>query len=365
MRNLVLAQLLIGLCAGAASGDEVLLRCGRRLVCRASWTEDGRLRVETRLGTALLPREEVQEVIACELPEEVLARRRAALAPDDLPGQVELAGCALRAGLEPEARELLLAVVDAAPAGTEGEDRTRARREARLFLLGLNFHCVDGRWVAPEVYYPARGHVRRGKEWIPAADLERERAAAAEETARASAADAERQRARAELDLRRAEEQVQACEEAVHSAAERARVARAAVGSVGQELAGRARAETSSDRELAGKWSKLAAFTCKQHGRDCPDGCKSQGKHKELQKKWEKQKAAEAKDDQALARVAARLDELDGAWRAARRVLARDRQRLAEAEDQRAACRLALDGATARAQRAREAALACESVAPR
>jgi hypothetical protein len=361
MRNLMLVQLLIWLCAGAASGDEVHLRSGRRLVGRASWTDDGRLRIETRLGTALLAREEVAQVIACELPEEVLARRRAGLAPDDLHGRVELAGCALRAGLEPEARELLLEVVGAAPAGTEPEEPAGARRAAELFLLGLDYHQVDGRWVAPEVYYPARGCVRRGAAWIPAADLERERREAAEQTARASAAEAERERARAELDLRRAEEQVQAGEEAVRAAAERARAAREAVGSLGAKLAERARAEARSDLELAGKWSKLAAFRCQQHGRDCPDGCKSRGKRKELQKKWEKQKAAEGKDDVALARVAAELNELDGEWRAARKVLARDRQRLAEARDRCAACRLALDRLTARAERAREAAPVTEA----
>ena len=347
-----LVPLVIVLAVGAARGDEVVLRSGRRLVGRTAWTADG-LRVETRLGIAVIPRGEVEEVLPCELPEQVLARRRAMLAPDDLPGMVGLAGCALRADLEREARELLLAVVGAAVAEAETEDQARARRDARLFLLGLDFHQVEGRWVAPEVYYPARGFVRRGGSWVPAEELARARADAAADAARAQVSRAELERERAELDLARAEAELAAREEAHQAAREQARALEERVGQAQEEVAERARAEVSSDRVLAGKWSKLGSFACKTHGRECPEDCESQKKRDELKKAWEKQKQAEGKTDEALARARAKLDQLDLEWSAARKRLSRERQRLAEAGERLEACQLALARLGARGERAR------------
>jgi len=96
----------------------------------------------------------------------------------------------LDAGLEAEARWLLLRAADAP---------TAAARAANG-LFRLDFHLVAGRWVPPELDYPAKGYVRFEGRWLLPAEvwtIEAERARFAAERALA--------RARAELAALRAE----------------------------------------------------------------------------------------------------------------------------------------------------------------
>ncbi len=171
---LLVAALLLAAClAPAARADTVHLRDGRKLQGETTWSPDGkRLEIKTRYGGVVVDKDDVLRIEAVETPEQELARRRAALAADDLPGRVALAELCLEHRLERDAAALLLEVVAAEPIGDEQRERLAPaardalRAAAGLLAARLDYHLVDGRWVAPEDYYPARGYVRHRGRWV-------------------------------------------------------------------------------------------------------------------------------------------------------------------------------------------------------
>lgn len=104
----------------------------------------------------LFKRSEVLRVDDKPSVEQEVERRRRALVPGDAAGAVLLAEFCVESKLEGTARELLLAVVA----------KTPEYAGARSTLEDLDFHLEDEEWIAPEVYYPAKGYVRFGKAWI-------------------------------------------------------------------------------------------------------------------------------------------------------------------------------------------------------
>lgn len=169
----------------AALADVVHLRDGRKLQGEATWSADGeRLEVKTRHGSVVVDRADVVRVEAVETPEQELTRRRAALAADDMAGRVALAEFCLERRLERDAVALLFeALAGEPPAGGQAdrqpdrqpdpaadEARRVARRAARaaggLLATRLDYHLVDGEWLAPDEYYPARGFVRYRGRWV-------------------------------------------------------------------------------------------------------------------------------------------------------------------------------------------------------
>lgn len=348
-----LLPLVLLLAATATRGDEVLLQNGRKVVGKARWTPAG-LRVETRHGVMLLEKEQVREVISCESPEEAFARRRAALAPGDLPGAVALAACALRSGLEAEGRALLVRVVEHPPVEEEGQALLAARREATLRLLGCDYHQVDGRWIAPEVWYPANGYVRRDGKWVTARDAARARAAeTAEETARVAGRASESED-EAKAALARAEEAVEALEASREEALERAKEAQAALDEACEEARTCWKSETDADREASGKWTHVASHTCDAHGRDCPEECEAAAERAGLEEEWQASRDARAEADGKLAAARRKQMKLEREARAARKAFSCQARKLARARDELAACRAALERLAAKAERARQ-----------
>lgn len=209
---------LMGALTGPARADEVTLTDGRKLVGKARWTEQG-LELTMSYGTTVFPREDVLTVVEKELPAEELARRRGALAADDLPGRVALARFGLENELEPDARGLLLQVVERpAPALEDGREPTRAeqaardaRAEAEALLRTLDFQLVDGKWTAPEEYYPARGFVKLRGKWVPRAEADRQKAVRERRAAESEEDDARRGERHA---ARRADRALDALEDA-------------------------------------------------------------------------------------------------------------------------------------------------------
>ncbi|MCO5169265.1 MAG: hypothetical protein M9894_23215 [Planctomycetes bacterium] len=158
--------------AAPARADTVILRDGRKLQGEVTWSDDKkRLEVRTRLGSIVVDGADVVRVIIEETPEQELLRRRAALAPDDLAGRVALAEFCIEHRLERDAAALLLEVLAPRPDEDEAEapapEAELARRAAAgLLAARLDYHLVDGRWVPPEEYYPARGFVRHRGRWV-------------------------------------------------------------------------------------------------------------------------------------------------------------------------------------------------------
>lgn len=214
--RLPLHTCLLALLIPAASlADEVTLRDGRKLVGKARWTDAG-LEVELKQGSIVFKPEEVLKLEVKELPEEELARRRAALAPDDWAGRVELAAFGIEHDLHADASALLLQVVErpAPPPPAEGAEPSaelKARAEAEVLLRKLDFHLVDGKWTSPDEYYPPRGFVKHKGKWILRAEVERQKAA----RDRRSAESEEREATKAERSAsRRADKAQQAAAEA-------------------------------------------------------------------------------------------------------------------------------------------------------
>lgn len=167
---LVLAAAL-ALAAPTALADTVILRDGRKLQGEVTWSDDKKkLEVKTRLGSIVVDAGDVVRVIIEETPEQELLRRRAALAPGDLAGRVALAEFCVDNRLERDAAALLLEVLapgdDEDPEAPAPEAVAARRAAAGLLAARLDYHLVDGRWVPPEEYYPARGFVRHRGRWV-------------------------------------------------------------------------------------------------------------------------------------------------------------------------------------------------------
>jgi len=150
--------------AGPSAADVVHLRDGRTIRGEASWTADGAvLVIETVGGRLAFSRDEVVRIEESESPRAELRRRERALAEDDHAGRLELARFALERELEVRAARLLEEVA-AAP------DADLAAEAARLLEEALDYHPVDGEWLAPDDYYPARGWIEVDGRWVAPED---------------------------------------------------------------------------------------------------------------------------------------------------------------------------------------------------
>ncbi|MBI3097854.1 MAG: hypothetical protein HYY93_06350 [Planctomycetes bacterium] len=120
--------------AGAA--DVVTLRNGSRF--EGQVTESGdRVSVRVDSGCLSFPRSSVAGIERRASPLDVLAERRASLAPGDAPGHYALGCWARREGLTAAAREEFEAVIESDP------DHAGARE-------ALGFRLVEGRWLTEE-----------------------------------------------------------------------------------------------------------------------------------------------------------------------------------------------------------------------
>ncbi|MEZ6186219.1 MAG: hypothetical protein R3F62_14585 [Planctomycetota bacterium] len=212
MRRLLL---LLALACAVVSADEVHLTDGRVIEGRATWIQGGtQLRVEVRLGAMTFERAEVLKVVETELPREVFARRRKALAADDLAGRVELGRYALEQGLEDAAAEVLVEAASYRLSEAQLQegvelDAASVAGAKELLESKLDWHQHEGQWLPPEQYYPAIGYVRHKGQWVPkeVADV-REQRETEEREARAERADARRERRERDKLLREASERV-------------------------------------------------------------------------------------------------------------------------------------------------------------
>ncbi len=250
MRPSFAATLLVmALCAAPALADTVHLRDGRKLQGETTWSPDGkRLEIKTRYGSVVVDKDDVLRIEAVETPEQQLARRRAALGPDDHAGRVALAEFCLEHRLDRDAAALLLEVLAAEPHGEEAERLAPAAREAfrgaaGLLAARLDYHLVDGEWLAPEVYYPARGYVRYRGRWV--------RRELVDLMAQVDAAEEEAKQARVEL--RRAERGLEPARKVVEEAAEATRrLERALANLAGEKRAAELEQEAkAADRAAA------------------------------------------------------------------------------------------------------------------
>lgn len=217
-RSLILTFALATL--AAARADVVTLKNGRTI--EGVVQEDGdSLVVVRRLGAVRVPREDVASVEVRETPEQELARRVLALQPGDHAAALDLGRFCVAHEFTDEARSLARHVQREAPA-TDG-------------LAGLwdalDFHRIDGEWVAPEVYYPANGWEKVAGRWTPPEEVRVLRASRARrdaeralDLARAGASRVERASLDAERALERARGDVDRLE-ASGPALEAARVA--------------------------------------------------------------------------------------------------------------------------------------------
>jgi hypothetical protein len=218
-RSLALALALAAF-APAARADVVKLKDGRTIEGVVEQDGDS-LVVVRRLGAVRVPREDVASVEVRETPEQELARRVLALQPGDHAAALDLARFCANHEFTDEARSLARHVQREAPA----IDGLAALWDA------LDFHQVDGEWVAPEVYYPANGWEKLSGRWTPPEEVRvfrasrgRRDAERALEVARADAARVERGSRDAERGLERARLEVDNLE-AAGPALEAARVA--------------------------------------------------------------------------------------------------------------------------------------------
>ena len=166
MSRRVLVLLVLGLAAGRARADELRLRDGEILHGRVLEEQDGTLVVDATTGRRTLRTADVAERIPGEPPRVEVARREAALAPDDVAGRAELARFAWSRGLDDDAARLRPADDAAwpapwAPAGRTGPRWRRTRRDpavvralawlaahqeedGRLDADGFSAHCPEG-----------------------------------------------------------------------------------------------------------------------------------------------------------------------------------------------------------------------------
>lgn len=186
MRRALLVALALTL--PAARADLVVLKDGREVEGVVEEQGDT-IVIARRLGALRVPREDVVRIERREAPEQELARRVLALKPGDHAAALALGQFCLAHGFEEEARALAAHVQAQAPL-TDG---------LQELWLGLDHHLVDGAWVAPEVYYPARGWERVQGRWTPPEEVRVLRASRAKrdaeraiDAARAALAHAER-----------------------------------------------------------------------------------------------------------------------------------------------------------------------------
>jgi hypothetical protein len=156
---LVLATTL--LCA-PADADVVTLNSGRKIEGQTKRTKAG-LELEGRFGKTLIPWNQIKNVEERETAPEAFKRRRATLAPGDLPAAAELGLFAHRNKLQAEARQLLLPLAKLQP-------RNLALKGALEEML---FHFDGKVWIAPEVYFPSIGWKRHGGKWRSPLELAR------------------------------------------------------------------------------------------------------------------------------------------------------------------------------------------------
>ena len=151
--RLVLALAMLGLAAATASADEVRLKDGEILHGRVVEEKSGTLVIEATTGRRAVRIADVAERVAGEDPQAELARREAALAPDDDPGREALARFAWSRRLDADAARLRAPDDDAwpapwAPPGRTGPRWRRARRDPAVggALAWLAAHQeADGR----------------------------------------------------------------------------------------------------------------------------------------------------------------------------------------------------------------------------
>mgnify|MGYP001177782226 CR=1 FL=1 len=287
-RAALLTALSLAALSAPTVADEVTLKDGRKLTGKARWTDQG-LELTLEHGAVVFPRQDVLTVVEKELPAEELARRRGALAADDLPGRVALARFGLEHELEADARGLLLQVVERpAPALEQGQEPSEAQRaeadaraEAEALLRTLEFQLVNGKWTSPEEYYPPRGFVKHRGKWVPRAEVERSRALrdrrsaeAEEDKARRGERSAARRADRALDALEEAEDELARAEARVdHYQGEAVRIERLLLAAR-SELAARERELALVEQEAAAQVSVYDALLlnpCRCPPRSC--GC--------------------------------------------------------------------------------------------
>lgn len=210
MHRLALLALVALAAVTPVRADVVVLKDGRQI--EGVVTDEGEsLVVIRRLGAVRVAREDVLRVEVRETPEQELARRTLALQPGDHAAALDLGRFCVAQGFSEEARALAAHVQREAP-GFDG---------LAALWLALDFHLVEGAWVAPEVYYPANGWERLNGRWAPPEEVRvvrasrgRRDAERALEAARSELARAERRSTQVEAGLDRARADVDRLEAA-------------------------------------------------------------------------------------------------------------------------------------------------------
>jgi hypothetical protein len=198
---LCLAMLAI---PGAAAADEVFLKGGGRLVGLVVERSEASVTLDTAPGRVSIPMSRVERIVEGGAALITYQSRAARLAPNDVQGWLDLGLWAREANLSTQARQAFERVVSIDPSNAVAQ---QALGNAQL----------DGRWVAQEEYYRARGYIQFDGRWVTpeerdhilaqrAADARGEQllreaeARAREAEARARQAEAEAQRAEVEKD---------------------------------------------------------------------------------------------------------------------------------------------------------------------
>jgi hypothetical protein len=185
VRRLLPAAALVAALAAAASADEVRLKDGRLLEGKVLEESASEVKVRLRFGgDVTLRRDEVQSIERKDLPEEALAKRRAALDPKDAEGRWRLAREAKEQKLRKAYEELVDEVLrlDPAHAGAneargrvlfEGKWMKPAERDAleaareRDAKAAQGLVEYKGRWVTPEEKEALeRGLVKKDGRWM-------------------------------------------------------------------------------------------------------------------------------------------------------------------------------------------------------
>lgn len=134
MRRLLVAALL--LLAGAARADEIRLVDGEILYGKVVEEDARGLAVETIQGKRRLKAAQVAERVPAEPPRDELARREAALAPDDADGRVALAAFAWSRRLDDDEKRLLEAALAIDPDQEQAHLRLGHVRTAEGWAAG-------------------------------------------------------------------------------------------------------------------------------------------------------------------------------------------------------------------------------------
>ncbi|MEW6745118.1 MAG: hypothetical protein AB1486_20380 [Planctomycetota bacterium] len=179
------------LAAGLARGDIVRLRGGGQLEGKIVAETATSVTIETSLGRQTIERPRIVEIVRCESPAEELARRLAALRPDDAGGHFELALFAREKQLKRDYKRLIAKTLEIDP-DHEGANRELGRvrykdrwvtpeekerleaeeRKAQMRAMGLVEY--QGRWVTPEEKEQLeQGMVLHEGQWLPEAEARR------------------------------------------------------------------------------------------------------------------------------------------------------------------------------------------------